>query len=54
MDNPLFLLCGVALCWPAPLPLMLLAYLLTRYNIRLDVAPKARGAGAVRQLSDEI
>jgi hypothetical protein len=42
MDNPLIYICGLALCWPAPLPLLVLGYVLNRYSVRVAIAPKAK------------
>lgn len=40
LDNPWLLICGLALCWPGPIPMLVLAALATRYKFRNPLVPK--------------
>lgn len=42
-ENPLIYVCVLALCWPGPLPIVVIVYLLNRYSVRLDIEPKSNG-----------
>ncbi len=57
-ENPIVILCLVGMCWPGPIPLVLLVYVFNRWSFRIDVAPKngnANGSGPDRShLSDEV
>jgi len=57
-ENPFVLLCMVGLCWPGPIPLVILVYVLNRWSLQVSIAPKGNGShspGPERShLSDEV
>lgn len=55
-ENPLIFVCVLALCWPGPLPIVVIVYLLNRYTLRLDIEPKSGRSESVGHspVNDEV